>query len=172
MQEPETREFPLADILSVTTPRLLSMRKKRGVCDLVEWMLCIDPIPRMINLQEWSRLKTAAEIARRSLLRQHPQLRGVEPPADLDRADLLVWLFDQERIYGEHLLVERATVEMREICTAVIDFAKTMNGFLQSVWAALQPTFKAMAQFGEELRELAEQPSEDEAANSAQRLEP
>lgn len=171
MQESETREFPLADILSVTTPRLLSIHRTQGVCDLVEWMLGIEPIPRMINLQEWSRLKTATGIARTSLLRQHPQLRDVQPPDGIDQADLLVWLFDAERTYGEHLAVERATQEVEHVRKAVIDFGRTVATHLETMWTALQPTVRALARLGEELRGLAAQDSEgvniDDARNSS-----
>ncbi len=162
MQEPETREFPLADILSITTPRLLSMRAMQGVCDLVEWMLAMDPIPRMINLREWSRLKTAADIARRSLLRQHPQLRGVQPPPGLDQPDLLAWLHEQERLFGEHLTVRRATVEMEEIRNAIVGLGRVMTAWTQAVHIALEPTFKLLASLGQELRELAGQPADDQ----------
>lgn len=171
MREPEAHEFPLADILSVTTPRLLSMRRMQGMCDLVEWMLGIDLIPRMINLQEWSRLKTATGIARTSLLRQHPQPRDVQPPDGIDQADLLVWLFDAERTYGEHLTVERATQEVEQVRKAVIDFGRAVTTHLETMWSALQPTVRALARLGEELRGLAAQDSEsvdiDDARNSS-----
>ncbi|MFW3477251.1 hypothetical protein [Streptomyces microflavus] len=34
----ETRSVPLADVLSVTTPNLLSARQMDGLIDLLNWM--------------------------------------------------------------------------------------------------------------------------------------
>lgn len=92
-----TRSVPLADILTMTTGRLLSPRHMDAVYELANWMtgdnLMTHQLPR------------AADACRPELLRQHPQLEGVEPPADADVPDLMTWLVGVEREHGEHLPV-------------------------------------------------------------------
>lgn len=91
------RLFPLADILSMTTGRLLSRRHMDGIYNIADWMtgenLFTHQLPR------------AADTCGPALLDQHPQLRGVEPPADIDAPDLMVWLANVEREHGEQLPV-------------------------------------------------------------------
>ncbi|MDX3520743.1 hypothetical protein [Streptomyces scabiei] len=50
-------------------------------------------------------LPRAAEACAPALLEQHPQLRGAEPPADADQADLLAWIDWACREYGTELPV-------------------------------------------------------------------
>ncbi|MGA5372315.1 hypothetical protein ACPCSD_14705 [Streptomyces griseoincarnatus] len=93
----ENRAYPLADILTMTTGRLLSPRHMDAVYDLANWMtgdnLMTHQLPR------------AADACGPALLAQHPQLQGVEPPADIDVPDLMAWLANAEREHGEHLPV-------------------------------------------------------------------
>lgn len=97
MTDQPARTFALDDILSVTTGRLLSRRHMDGLYDLLSYMtdesLFTHQLPR------------AADVCGPALLAQHPQLRGVEPPADIDSADLLAWLVSVEREHGERLPV-------------------------------------------------------------------
>lgn len=93
----DTRPYALADILTITTGRLLSPRGIEAVYDLANWMtadyLLTHQLPR------------AADTCAPALLDQHPQLRGVEPPEDIDPADLTAWLADTERQHGTELPV-------------------------------------------------------------------
>lgn len=93
------RLFPLADILTMTTGRLLSRRHMDGIYDIANWMtgdnLMTHQLPR------------AADACGPALLTQHPQLRDLEPPADLDVPDLMAWLANAERKHGEQLPVSQ-----------------------------------------------------------------
>lgn len=94
----EGREFPLADILSVTTERLLSRRHMEGIYDILGYMtgesLFTHQLPR------------ANDACKPVMLQQHPQLEGVTPPKGLDVPDLMAWLANAEREYGETLPVQ------------------------------------------------------------------
>lgn len=91
------RGFPLADILTMTTGRLLSHRGMGGVYDIANFMtgdnLMTHQLPR------------AGDVCGPALLAQHPNLAGVEPSPDLDEANLLTWIRDAEREHGEELPV-------------------------------------------------------------------
>ena len=91
------RAFPLADILTMTTGRLLSPRHMDAVYDLANHMtgdnLMTHQLPR------------AAEACGPALLAQHPQLEGVEPPQGIDAPDLMAWLANAEHEHGEQLPV-------------------------------------------------------------------
>lgn len=93
----EGREFPLADILSVTTGRLLSRRHMDGIYDILGYMtgenLFTHQLPR------------ASDACRPALLQQHPQLKDVNPPAGIDAPDLMAWLANAEAEHGETLPV-------------------------------------------------------------------
>ncbi|MFJ7111769.1 hypothetical protein ACIQW4_01145 [Streptomyces albogriseolus] len=92
-----TRNYPLADILTMTTGRLLSPRHMDGVYAIANYMtgdtLMTHQLPR------------AADACGPALLAQLPQLQGVEPPASIDVPDLMAWLANAEREHGEHLPV-------------------------------------------------------------------
>ncbi|MFD7996867.1 DUF7736 domain-containing protein [Streptomyces mexicanus] len=92
------RAYPLADILSVTTGRLLSHRRMDGLYDLLGYMtgqsLFTHQLPR------------AADACGPALLAQHPQLADVAPPQDLDAPDLMAWLANAEQEHGRELPVE------------------------------------------------------------------
>ncbi|MEU5976366.1 hypothetical protein [Streptomyces sp. NPDC047315] len=102
----ESRAFPLADILSVTTPTLLSRRGMDGLTDLLSWMTG-EPLQR-------HQLLRAGDECAPALLQQHPQLVGIVPPPGLDRADLYAWLVEQERIHGAELTVTPLTEWTRQ----------------------------------------------------------
>jgi hypothetical protein len=80
----ETRAFPLADVLSVTTPNLLSARRMDGLTDLLNWMTGDD-------LELWQ-LPRAADEARPVLIAQHPFLADLQPPTGLSTLGLHAWL--------------------------------------------------------------------------------
>jgi hypothetical protein len=93
----DPKPYALADILTMTTGRILSPRRIEAVYDLANWMtrdnLMTHQLPR------------AADICGPALIAQHPQLEGVEPPADIDVPDLMAWIANAEREHGEQLPV-------------------------------------------------------------------
>ncbi|TWE17090.1 hypothetical protein [Kitasatospora atroaurantiaca] len=96
-----TRVFPLADILSVTTEKLLSRRRMDGVADLLNWMTGD-------RLEIWQMLRASDE-CEAALVQQHPFLAGLKPPQAPDRAELYAWLVEAERVHGEQLEVAALT---------------------------------------------------------------
>ncbi|WP_159052397.1 hypothetical protein [Streptomyces longwoodensis] len=97
MSEPRT--FPLADLLSVTTPALLSRRGMEGLGDLLAHMTGE-------TLAPWQFLRAADECAA-ALCDQHPFLRDLQPPKGVDKADLYAWLVEAERAHGGLIRVVR-----------------------------------------------------------------
>lgn len=91
------RAFPLADVLSVTTPKLLSERRMDGLTDLLNWMTGDE-------LEMWQLLRAADE-ARPMLVAQHPFLGSLQPPARCDMATLRQWLDDAVREHGAELVI-------------------------------------------------------------------
>lgn len=116
---PEPRAFPLADILSVTTGKLLSHRHIEGVYDILGFMtgesLMTHQLPR------------AADACRPSLIAQHPDLDGVDPTPDLDHDNLYVWLLDAERQYGSELLVAPVQPEQWQHKDALVELAEKIG---------------------------------------------
>lgn len=91
---PETRDFHLGDILSVTTGLLVSPRHVDGVGDILTWMtgdsLFIHQLPR------------AGEECKGPLLAQHPDLAEVQvPDVFTGKEHVLAWLAEQVERYGE-----------------------------------------------------------------------
>ncbi|MGW6418832.1 DUF7736 domain-containing protein [Streptomyces sp. NPDC055055] len=97
----QTRSFPLADVLSVTTGQLLSRRHMAGLYDLLGFMTGQDVYTHQLG--------TAADAAAPALKAQHPFLVDLQPPADSDPADLMAWLVNAEREHGESLAVTPLT---------------------------------------------------------------
>ncbi len=95
----ETRSTPLADVLSVTTPHLLSARQMDGLTDLLNWMTGDE-------LEMWQ-LSRAADECAPALIAQHPVLDGLAPPPGCSKPALRVWLASAERQHGTHLEVAR-----------------------------------------------------------------
>lgn len=87
-----TRTFPLADVLSTTTPTLLSRRGMEGLGDLLNYMTGD-------TLAQWQFLRAADECAA-ALCDQHPLLSELQPPQGADKADLYAWLVEAERVHG------------------------------------------------------------------------
>lgn len=91
---PETRDFHLGDILSVTTGLLVSPRHIEGVYDILNWMtgdnLFTHQLPR------------AGEECQGPLLRQHPDLADVQIPDEFDGKEHVErWLVEQVERFGE-----------------------------------------------------------------------
>lgn len=96
----ETRDFDLADILSVTTELLLSHRHVDGLYDLMGFMtgesLFTHQLPR------------ACEPCSNELLKQMPWLAELRPPRDVSKADLFGWLTRMEQEHGmRHQVIGR-----------------------------------------------------------------
>ncbi len=93
---PEQTSYPLADILTATTGRMLS-NHIGGLYELLNHMtgdnLMTHQLPR------------AAEVCGLALLDQHTQLRDVTPPEGIDVPDLMAWLANAERVHGAELPV-------------------------------------------------------------------
>ena len=95
----ESKTFHIGDVLSITTGRLVSKEGMGGVHRMLDFMtqdeLYTHQLPRaMDECRPW-------------LLRQHPQLAGVEVPDEFsDEAHVWSWLDEQIARYGETLLVE------------------------------------------------------------------
>ena len=84
-----TRPFQLADILSVTTPVLFSRDLIGGLKGLLEWMTGAE-------LHPWN-FSHAADDCAPELIRQHPFVGALKPPADARKDDLAAWLADVEQ---------------------------------------------------------------------------
>lgn len=94
---PEARSIPLADVLSVTTDRLLSRRHVAGIYDLLRHMTGQDVYTHQLG--------KVADACAPELEAQHPFLVDLKPPASLDVPDLMAWLLEAERIHGEEIVV-------------------------------------------------------------------
>lgn len=99
------KQFPLADILSVTTGTLVSRRKMDGVCDLVAFITATPTAPRFMDRAAIRALLANTDDARAELIRQHPFLDDIAPPVGLDNADLYSWLVAAEEANGSELTV-------------------------------------------------------------------
>jgi hypothetical protein len=103
----ETRAFPLADVLSITTGKLLSRRKMAGTCDVIVWLTRTAPFPRFMDEPTCRRLLAATAEARQLVTSQRPWLAELQPPGGIDAADLYLWLLAAETAYGEKITVTR-----------------------------------------------------------------
>jgi len=97
MTDTTPREFDLADILSITTGRLLSHRHMDGVYEILNYLtgdnLYTHQLPR------------AALACRGPLLEQHPRLADVCPPEHIAVDEIKTWLAGAENTYGRALPV-------------------------------------------------------------------
>jgi len=93
----DRRTFPLADVLSVTTPSLLSRHGMEGLTELLNHMTGDD-------LKPWQLLRAADEAAI-ALCAQHQFLASLQPPQGADKPDLYAWLVEAERTHGEEIPV-------------------------------------------------------------------
>ena len=93
----DTRSFPLADVLSVTTGKLLSRRHMDGIYEILSYMTGQSLFTHQLG--------DACDKATPALLAQHPDLAGVAPAADLDAPDLMAWLVEAERVHGDMIEV-------------------------------------------------------------------
>lgn len=162
MTTSDTRDFPLGDILSVTTPYLLSRNRMQGLCDLVDWMTFAKPTPDQITLPVWNEFRTRSAIARTAPLRQHPHLEGVCPRTELDEADLYAWLIEQERVHGQSLPVARADVEMAAIIEglsrACQPLLESLGNAMAQMTRAFMPVIESVERLGSAIEEAGDGP--------------
>ncbi|GAA1431824.1 hypothetical protein GCM10009601_51630 [Streptomyces thermospinosisporus] len=92
-----TQTFALADVLSVTTEKLLSRRHMDGIYEILNFMTGQNLFTHQ--------LPDACDKAKPALLQQHPHLADVMPPDGLDKHDLMAWLVEAERVHGETIEV-------------------------------------------------------------------
>jgi len=94
----DTRDFDLADVLSITTGRLLSHDGMGGVYRILNHLTGDDLMTHQ--------LPRAAETCRPALRAQHPFLTDLQPPAeDVPLDQLMAWLAQAERDHGYTLPV-------------------------------------------------------------------
>lgn len=89
----QPRPVPLADVLSVTTEKLLSRRHMDGIYDLLRHMTGQGVYTHQLGM--------TVDVCGPALVEQHPFLAGLKPPDGLDKPDLMAWLVEAERIHGE-----------------------------------------------------------------------
>jgi len=101
----ELKVFHLGDLLSVTTPFLLSPTHMAGVQALLEHVTGETRESDMHLVDMGLR-------ARPELLRQHPWLEYAVPPEDIDRNELMTWFAHQVVERGnEHEVLGVETVD-------------------------------------------------------------
>lgn len=87
------RYFDMADVLTITTGRLLSPRHMDGVYDILNHMtgdnLFTHQLPR------------ACDYCKEPLLRQHPDLHGIKVPAISGREDAELFIAQMKTLHGE-----------------------------------------------------------------------
>ncbi|MCE7081181.1 hypothetical protein [Streptomyces sp. ST2-7A] len=88
----QSEDMPLADVLSITTGRLLSHDHMGGVYRILGHMTGQDLMTHQ--------LPRATDACAPALLEQHPQLASVTPPETTDTADLYAWLLATEKEHG------------------------------------------------------------------------
>jgi hypothetical protein len=91
---PETRDFHIGDVLSITTGMLVSPSHMRGIYQILNWMtgdnLYTHQLPR------------AADECQKPLLEQHPDLADVQLPDEFNGEEhVRAWLAEQVEHFGE-----------------------------------------------------------------------
>lgn len=114
----DTRDFDLADILSITTGRLLSHRRMAGVYDILNFLtgdnLMTHQLPR------------AAQTCRGPLTEQLPFLTALTIADEMEVDALFAWLAEAETRYGaRHPVAPLATWEHRN---PLVELAEMVGG--------------------------------------------
>ncbi|MET8648467.1 DUF7736 domain-containing protein [Nocardia aurea] len=100
----ETREFHIGDILSVTSPHLVSPNHIMGVWNLLAWMTGEEP--RRHQMPRFARECDA------SLREQFPDLAALDVPSGLDSEEkVLFWLGAQESEHGTRRMVAKLALD-------------------------------------------------------------
>ena len=97
--ELKKKEFALGDVLSVTTGILMSRRHIDGVYDILGFMTGCGLMTH--------ELIRANEVCSPYILKQHPQLEGLEVPTLYrDKELIFKWLEEREEEFGETIEIE------------------------------------------------------------------
>ena len=108
----DQKHFPLGDILSITTGRLVSRTEVDGVYRILNYMTSSDLFTHQ--------LPRASTVCAPVLLSQHPQLRDVIVPKEFDdSAHVWRWLAEQEANYGATLPVASLNGDEYEVCNPI-----------------------------------------------------
>lgn len=112
----DARDFDLADILSITTGRLLSHRHMDGIYDILNFLtgdnLMTHQLPR------------AADTCRGPLIEQLPFLAELTVAEDMEVDALFAWLAETETHYGtRHPVTPLATWEHRNPLAELAEMA-------------------------------------------------
>lgn len=92
---PESRDFDLADALTVTTGRLLSHRHMDGLYDILNFLTGDSLFThQLVKASDWCKPR---------LVEQHPRLAEMTPPDTNETGELFTWLADMERVHGRTL---------------------------------------------------------------------
>lgn len=105
----DSRHFPLADVLSITTGRLLTRRTPhpgQALDDLLHHMTG--------DRLAWWQAPRAADACTQTLVEQHPFLASLRPLPGSDTPDLYAWLLEAERRHGQTLTVVPLTDWVRQ----------------------------------------------------------
>lgn len=93
---PETRSFPIADVLTITTGVVLGSDGGAGIYKILNYLTGD-------NLYT-HQLARASHACRPQILAQHPWLETVQPPAGIDVPGLLSWLAGVESMHPQVVL--------------------------------------------------------------------
>ncbi|MCF6467358.1 hypothetical protein FAF44_02875 [Nonomuraea sp. MG754425] len=118
---PETRDFHIGDILSVTTGRLVSPTHMDGIYAILNWMtgdnLYTHQLPRAKNECEGP------------LLAQHPDLSAVTVPDEFDdELHVKQWLAEQVERFGEFRPVTPIDAELHQRIDPFSELGMMMGG--------------------------------------------
>lgn len=113
------KDFALGDILSVTTGQLLSRRHMEGLYDILNFMtgdnLFTHQLPR------------AADEAKPFLLKQHPDLAGVDA-SSVTKENWESWLEVQEAKFGATLSIEQMPSGTHQYRDPITELQEMTNG--------------------------------------------
>lgn len=98
----DNRMFHLADILSVTTGRLVSKRGVAAIYDVLNFMTG--------NTNFTHQLGRVSEEVKPHILAQHPELAAVDA-SDVNRNNWQSWIAKQESTYGREFALTRMKTE-------------------------------------------------------------
>jgi hypothetical protein len=117
---PETRDFHLGDILSVTDGHLVSPRHMDGVYDIMNWLTGESLYTHQLVL--------AREECRTELLRQHPQLAEVDSGDEMNAGNWREWLARMVEKYGETLPVAPLPKREAKYDSPIGDLVEMLDG--------------------------------------------
>ncbi len=115
---PDSRDFDISDVLSITTGCLVSTRHIDGVYDILNFMtgesLFTHALPR------------ASRICGPVLLQQHPQLAAVDA-SGVDTTNWQAWLAAQRQAFGDTFTVQPLSSGEYESKNPLTELAEMME---------------------------------------------